>query len=301
MSESTTPETPPPAAPPPFMSCSECKAPIRGRYYALNERPICGKCRMPYAKTIERSEGPGAFTRAVMQGGIVAVAGAVALAGIVTVFPPAKIFLLVPIGWLIGKRIMTSVGNYSNRGYQKLAVGLTYLSFLAGLSVGFVRHEAANAERRTEVRTKMQGTAATQSDAINEEMKALQVADSIEAVQSGEEPATDAETASADDSSFTTGDPELDSAFAQQRERDRLAAANPPPAPMEGPGTGLLIVMFLLSPLLGMIGFGMAFSAVGVLALGYALLQAWKQTDGQGRDLKLSGPFKVGEGPIAAR
>jgi hypothetical protein len=298
MSESTTPETQP-AAPQPFMQCTECKAPIKGRYYALNERPVCGKCRVPYAKTIERSEGPGAFTRAAIQGGLIAVAGALALAGVVAVFPPAKIFLLIPIGWLIGKRIMKSVDNYSNRGYQKLAVGLTYLSFLAGLSVGAIKHEAANTERRAEVRTKMQGTAATQTDAINEEMKALQVADSIEEAEDAAEGGTDAESA-ADDSSFTTGDPELDSAFAKERERERNLAANPP-AEVEGPGTGLLIVMFLLSPLLGMIGFGMAGSAVGVLALGYALLQAWKQTDGQGRDLKLSGPFKVGEGPIPVR
>jgi hypothetical protein len=58
--------------------------------------------------------------------------------------------------------------------------------------------------------------------------------------------------------------------------------------------------MFLLSPLFGMIGSGMAFSAAGVAAVGYAFFQAWKQTDGQGRDLRLSGPFKIGEGPIAA-
>ena len=299
MSESTTPETPPSPARQPFMQCSECKAPLKGRYYALNERPLCGKCRVPYAKTIDRSEGKGAFARALTQGALVAVAGAAVLAGIVAVFPAGKIFVLVPIGWLIGKRIMTTVGNYSNRGYQKLAVGLTYLSFLSGMSIGTIKHELANAQRRSEVRVKMQGTAATQSDALNEEMKAMQRADSIEAAENGE-PATDVDSAS-DDGTYTTGDPQLDSAIAQERARDSVLAANPPDKPMEGPGTGLLIVMFLFTPLLGMLGFGMAFSAVGVLAVGYAFLQAWKQTDGQGRDLRLSGPFTVGEGPIAAR
>lgn len=43
------------------------------------------------------------------------------------------------------------------------------------------------------------------------------------------------------------------------------------------------------------------FAAVTILALGVALYQAWKQTDGQGLQLALRGPFRIGEGPIAAR
>ena len=68
-----------------------------------------------------------------------------------------------------------------------------------------------------------------------------------------------------------------------------------------GPGPGLAFVLLLFSPLFAMMQFGMMASAMGVLALGYALYQAWKQTDGQGMLLDLSGPFRVGQGPIAAR
>ena len=288
---------------PRFISCSECKTVLRGhqRYYALNERPVCGKCQAPYRKTIEASEGKGAFLRAAIQGGIIAIVGAALLAGIVAVFPAGKIFLVIPIGWLIGKRIMTSVASYSHRGYQKLAVGLTYISFLAGMTIGAVKHETGNTERRAEVRTKMQGTAATQSDAIEEEMKSMRVADSIEAVQNGDVFVPDDSSDVEDDTATVfTGDAELDSAIVRERERERRLAENPPPELPVGPGPGLLFVMFLLSPLFGMIGSGMAFSAAGVAAVGYAFYQAWKQTDGQGRDLRLSGPFKIGEGPIAA-
>src|SRR5688572_20397240 len=296
----TEPEQPM-AQDPRFMSCSECKTVLRGqqRYYALNERPVCGKCRIPYAKTIEASEGKGAFLRAAIQGGIIAVVGAALLAAVVAVFPAGKIFLVIPIGYLIGKRIMTSIGNYSNRDYQKLAVGLTYVSFLAGMSYGAVKGAAADTERRAEVRTKMQGTAATQMDAIDEEMKSVRAADSIEAVQNGEAFAPDEEAAD-DTATVFTGDAELDSAIVRDRERERREAAAPPVELPTGPGPGLLFFMFLLSPLFGMIGSGMAFSAAGVGAVGYAFFQACKQTDGQGRDLRLSGPFKIGEGPIAA-
>jgi hypothetical protein len=286
---------------PRFISCSECKTVLRGqqRYFALNERPVCGKCRIPYAKTIEASEGKGAFLRAAIQGGIIAVVGAALLAAVVAVFPAGKIFLVIPIGYLIGKRIMTSIANYSNRDYQKLAVGLTYVSFLAGMSIGAVKGDAANAERKEEVRTKMQGTAATQSDAIDEEMKSIRAADSIEAVQSGETFAPDDGEVEEDTATVFTGDAQLDSAIVRDRENARRAAAAPADEPIT-PGPGLLFFMFLLSPLFGMIGSGMAFSAAGVAAVGYAFFQAWKQTDGQGRDLRLSGPFRIGEGPIAA-
>ena len=56
-----------------------------------------------------------------------------------------------------------------------------------------------------------------------------------------------------------------------------------------------------LLPRLWMMQFGMMASAMGVMALGYALYQAWKQTDGEGMVLDLTGPFRVGQGPIPAR
>ena len=302
MTEPTQPQPEPtdqPAKVEPFISCSECKTPMRKSYYALNERPICGKCRMPYAKTIVASEGPGAFTRTAIQAGIIAIVGAAVLAGIVAVFPPAKILVVIPIGWLIGKRIISSVDNYSNQSYQKLAVGLTYTALLAGMSIGAVRGMKEDTARRAEVRTKMQGTAATQDDAIAEEMKSMRAADSIEAVQNGETFDPD-DTMEADDTTtIMTGDAELDSAFVREKRRAALEAAAPPPELPKGPGPGLLAFMFLLTPFLGMIGNGMAFSAAGVAAVGYSLYLAWKLTDGQGRDLQLSGPYKVGEGPIA--
>jgi hypothetical protein len=299
MSDPTSPTDEAPRKPEPFISCSECKTPMRKSYYALNDRPICGKCRMPYAKTIEASEGKGAFARVLVQGAIIAVVGAAVLAFLISILPPLKILVVVPIGWLIGKRIISSVDNYSSAAYQKLAVGLTYFSLLAGMSIGAVRSMAADTERRAEVRTKMQGTAATQDDAIAEEMKSMRAADSIEAVQNGEAFDPDEEP---DTGMVFTGDAELDSAMVRERENARRqdsAARVNVAKPPSGPGSGLLMVMFLLTPFFGMLGGGMALSAVGVAAAGYSLYLAWKLTDPQGRDLQLSGPYKVGEGPIA--
>ena len=270
--------TPAPAPSTAFMTCSECRAPMRDKYYALNDRPICAKCKPAYAKKIARTDGPGAIWRVGFQGLLIAIAGTAVLAWIVSVFPVARIFPLIPIGWLIGKRMMKSLDGYSARRYQYLAVGLTYASFFAGMYLPMARNEMKDRERSAEVRTKMQGTVATQDDQLNTELASLSSAH--------------ADSAAPDQAAVEEEDGEPE-------EADQPA----PPVAEEriGPGPGLRFVMLLLFPFFAMLQFGTAFSAVGVLSFGFALYLAWKQTDGQGMDLKLSGPFRVGSGPIPAR
>jgi hypothetical protein len=257
-----------------YMSCSECRAPMREKYFSLNERPLCAKCCPKYARRIKRTDGAGAIWRVGLQGTLVALVGAVALVVVITLFPPARIFLLIPIGYYIGKRMMGSLDGYSTRRYQYLAVTLTYLCFLIGFTIPAVREQRDAVTRNAENRVKMQGTMATQADAINEELAALNASRGESADPlAGEE-----------------------SRLEEQAATQRKAAAED-----IGPGPGLALVLLLFSPFLAMMQFGMMASAMGVLALGYALYQAWKQTDGQGMLLELSGPFRVGQGPIPAR
>ena len=258
-----------------YMSCSECRAPMREKYFSMNERPICAKCCPQYARRIKRTDGPGAIWRVGLQGALVALVGVVVLVVVITIFPPARIFVLVPIGYYIGKRMMSSLGGYSTRRYQYLAVTLTYLCFLIGFTIPAVREQRAAITRNAENRAKMQGTMATQRDALREELAALNA-------QHGDptDPLSDEESAS-----------------------EEQAAAAPAQAAADdlGPGPGLSFVLLLFSPFFAMMQFGMMASAMGVMALGYAMYQAWKQTDGQGMVLELSGPFRVGQGPIPAR
>jgi Na+-transporting NADH:ubiquinone oxidoreductase subunit NqrD len=194
---------------------------------------------------------------------------------VITLFPPARIFLLVPIGYYIGKRMMSSLEGYSTRRYQYLAVTLTYLCFLIGFTIPAVREQRDAITRNAENRAKMQGTMATQNDALREELAALNA---------------------------SQGDP-ADPISDEDSPSEELAAAAPPTqvaADDIGPGPGLAFVLLLFSPFFAMMQFGMMASAMGVLALGYALYQAWKQTDGQGMSLDLRGPFRVGQGPIPA-
>ena len=52
----------------PYMWCSDCRAQMRDRYYALNERPICATCRPGYAEKIERRDGKEAMWRIGVRG-----------------------------------------------------------------------------------------------------------------------------------------------------------------------------------------------------------------------------------------
>jgi hypothetical protein len=164
--------------------------------------------------------------------------------------------------------MMSALEGYSTRRYQYLAVTLTYLCFLIGFTIPAIGAEREARNRRVENRARMQGTLATETDAIREELTALnaQQGSSTNPV-SGE---------------------------------GSRSAQLPAAASGNGTGPGLAFVLLLFSPVFGMMQFGMMASAMGIMALSYALYQAWKQTDGEGLVLDLSGPFRVGKGPIPA-
>ncbi len=223
---------------------------MRTQYFALNERPICAKCRPKFAKMIERGVGAAAMRRAVTQGALTTLLGAAALAIGVIIFPFLRLPIVVGIGWFMGKRIMASVDGYGGRRYQYLAVGLTYLAILLGSLVPAIKRAQDDAKRRAAIEAAQIRTLATQHQAINEELEAL----GIEPVR--------------------TEQPEV--------------------------SPGKSVFAFLILPLLAMFEFGLYAAGVGLLVLGFALYNACDLTDGQGLDLVLNGPFRVGSGPIAA-
>lgn len=224
---------------------------MRTQYFALNERPICAKCRPQFAKLIERGVGAAAMRRAVTQGLLTTLLGAAALAAGVIIFPFLRLPIVVGIGWLMGKRIMATVDGYGGRRYQYLAVGLTYLAILLGSLVPAIKRANDDAKRRAAIEAAQIRTLATQTQQINEELETL----GIEPIRSEPEPEQ---------------------------------------------GIGKSVFAFLILPMLAMFEFGLYVAGVGLLALGFALYKAWDLTDGQGLDLVLKGPFRVGSGPITA-
>jgi hypothetical protein len=277
---------PPAPAPGAFMSCSECRAPMRDRYFALNERPICAKCRPEFAKRIERGTGQEALQRAFFHGFGVALLGALVLGTGVLFIPFVRIFVVIAVGHYIGKTIMRAIDGYGGRRYQYLAVGLTYFSIGLGSLIPAI-NEAREAEARH--RAIMADTTrrlANQNRAIAEEIDAWRAEQQAEqaamAAEEGTEEAGDSTAAAAADTSVVADEKP---AATKQFKRPRI--------------TDYLVAMLIL-PVLAMFAFGYMAAGVGLFTLVFALREAWKQTDGQGLELVLKGPFKVGTGPIPA-
>ena len=260
------------------MACSECKTPMRDKYFALNERPICAKCKPVFAKRIERGTSTAAFWRSAFQGLGVAALGAIAMGAVVSVFPFARIFLLIPIGFLIGKTIMGAVDGYGGRRYQYLAVVLSYLAISVGQVVPALREAKATEARMAAIRADTNRTLATQGLALQEAMEDI----AKDSVFAGTALADEGEDEDAEPAPVQAGKPAAQA---------KVAGGLP----------GNLLVLLLFLPLLALFQGGIHVTAVGFLALGYGLYQAWTRTDGHGLDLNLKGPFRVGSGPIPAR
>ena len=284
MSDTSAAAAPTPNAAP-YMWCSDCRAPMRDRYYALNERPICATCRPGYAERIERTDGKGAMWRIGLHGAAVAGIGAAVLALVTSAIIPLGIVFFVPIGYFMGKRMMRALDGYSARRYQYMAVSLTYLSFLVGMGAPSVikasREFETGAATEAEAQAKAVGVETPTKEDL--EIPAPALADAEPAV---DEPVADEPTGEAE---------EVDSEASDD--------AKAPPAVSEpsGPGPGLAFAMFLLLPIIAQLQFGIGLASTAMLSILVALYQAWTRTDGQGMHLKLRGPYRVGQGPIQAR
>jgi hypothetical protein len=259
---------------------------MRDRYFALNERPICAKCRPKFVQMIERGTGSAAFQRAFLHGLGTGLVGAVVLGVLATVFPFFRVLVVPAIGYFIGKRVMAAVDGYGGRRYQVLAASLTYLAVGIG-SLGPAFNEAHEAaERRRAIQADTTRRLATQGKAINEEFEAFM--------------SEQAKMAAADAASNPSAAEEASDEVAE----DTSIVAEEMPAPKkkekkeERIGPGAILVAILTLPVLAMLAFGLYAGGFGLFTLGFAMYKAWQLTDGQGLDLQLKGPFRVGTGPI---
>ncbi|MFN2566722.1 MAG: hypothetical protein ABR499_17130 [Gemmatimonadaceae bacterium] len=251
---------------------------MRDRYFALNERPICAKCRPQFVKRIERGTGSEALQRAFLHGFATALVGAAVLGTGVLFIPFLRIFVVIAVGHYVGKRIMAAVDGYGGRRYQILAVGLTYFAIGLGSLVPAINEAKEAADRQRAIQADTTRRLASQGRAIAEELDAF----------------------TTEQAAMNAGEETEDSTAAEEAPADTSVVEKPTPAkkPQQA-GIGDYIVAMLILPVLAMFAFGYFAAGVGLFTLVYALREAWKQTDGQGLELVLKGPFRVGTGPIA--
>ena len=262
------------------IQCSDCRNVSRTAYYALNERPVCARCKQQYAERIARATGPGAWPRTVIQAMLVALAGAVLTAIGISIFGMVRIACSVGIGYLIGATIRKANGGWPGRKYQVLAVVLTYFALGLGavLPTLFslraahrdVQQAVADSIAAARAKAAADSAAAENPDAVSATDELAAMADSMEAARAKRPVHRSAELQNA----------------------ERLARTS-----FVGAIAGALIMMITL-PILANLQYGIYAAGFGLLAFGFGMKKAWDLTEG-GVHLELSGPYKVGEGPIA--
>ena len=263
----------PAIVPEPALWCSDCHAPLRLHYYALDERPVCGKCRLTYAARIARGTGAQALWRAVAYGLGAAIAGASMIGIIIQTIGFGRLLCAIAIGWMVGMAINRATGDYLGLRYRLLAVVFTYFAIgLGSLSPIIVAMSDLPDELVTE-RT----SAALEGIGEEREQYSGSFAMEMETLDEIDEELREQELARR-----TTG---------EQRAAAELAAAGPIEAALS------IVMLIFVLPLLSLLTFGVYGAVVGLLALAYGIWKAWELT-GKGVDYVLQGPYRVGTGPI---
>jgi hypothetical protein len=283
------PNIPPPddtGGPVRAMWCSDCRAPLRTYYFAMNTRPVCSKCKLGYEAQIARGTGSAAVVRAAVWGVGTALASAAVLAGVLlTIGAFGRILMAIGIGWAIGTAIKKANGGYPGVHYQILAAVLTYFAIGLG-SIAPVVREVSKA-RALYVADSTRGARDDSARAVL-------------AAQQREESGITSEPV-ADEGQELTALDRIDSATSPEHARRRaVSGANAERFAKGGFLPKLVageVLMFTL-PLLSLFTFGVYGAVITIGAFGYGMYKAWDLTSG-GPALEVSGPHKVGAGPIA--
>lgn len=267
----------------PAMFCSECRGIIRTHYFALNDRSLCARCKQPYADMIERGTGDGSMHRAALYGLGAAIGAGLGLGIILVLFGFARVLLFAGVGWLVATAINKATGAYGARRYQILAVAMTYLALCIGTFTPWVktfvevRRETRAAAAAAATKSQEQQAAAAESGGERE----LTYEDSLDA--------RELETIAALEDRTRPAEPVIPQGMDERMAK--LSGLNLFQLLMNA------LLLFVLLPVIAMLPYGIGAAAIGLFGLGFSMYKAWDMT-ATGVELKISGPFKVGTGPI---
>ena len=264
-----------------FLPCSDCRTPMRTYYYALETRPLCPKCKVPYAAQIARGSGPGSMTRVLLYGGGAALGCALLLGVGVLAFGYLRAIAAIGVGYGVGRAVNYASGSFYDTRFRVIAALFTYAALGLGSMAPVFK------------------AMATVPDAA----VAAALADAEAAAADGDP--DDADDPYADmtlDEIATEMEEEREGRMEAAREgtlRDREDAAAA--AELRAKGflgmIGTLLVLFVTLPLLANFAYGLYAGAFGALAMGYGVYKAWTIT-GNTVGVLISGPFRIGTGPI---
>jgi hypothetical protein len=277
---------------PPVLRCSDCRVTMYKTYFAMAGRPVCAKCRAPYAKAISRGRGPEATRRAVLWGTGAALGCAIVFGGVSMTMPFLRHLLSFGIAYAVTKAVMSATGNVGGRFQQYLTVALTYAAIGLGsampvaLALNDESVHKAVAQQRANDSLVARSPIGNSAELVGEADKGAdlvlnarqQIGDMAEAL----ERQVNARRALAAIHVGMTPD---------QKHAQQLVAG----------GSGAiaigLVMLLVFAPFVGLLAYGVFSGGVGLLLLILSLFKAWRWTEVKDL-LELTGPHRVGEGPI---
>lgn len=105
-------------------TCTVCKRPLEGTYYAINGRAVCPTCHAQVAQ----HAASGSFVTALLLGLGAAALGAGIYFGIEALTGYEFGLVAVIVGLMVGTAVRKGSRGQGGWRYQALAIGLTYLS-----------------------------------------------------------------------------------------------------------------------------------------------------------------------------
>lgn len=118
-----------PAAPP---TCVACNQPIMDVYYAAGDKVVCPSCREQYVASMAEGSGFNRFLKATVFGIVAGAVGTAIWLGVRVATGGWTIGLIaIVVGLMVGAAVRAGSERRGGRGYQFLAVLITYLSVCA--------------------------------------------------------------------------------------------------------------------------------------------------------------------------
>ena len=115
-------------------TCAGCGQPITDVYFTAGEKVVCPRCRAQYVASMSGGSAVGRLGKAAVFGAIAALVGAAIWYGVRRATGYEIGLIAIVVGFLVGAAVRAGSGGRGGRGYQVLALLLTY----AGICANYV-------------------------------------------------------------------------------------------------------------------------------------------------------------------
>jgi hypothetical protein len=115
----------------PTVACAQCATPLSSYYYDVNGQTVCERCRYAIEATMTSGSASGRFFLALGAGFGAALLGSLLYYAVVALSGYEIGLIAIAVGYGVGTAVRWGSGGRGGRGYQFLAVALTYMAIVS--------------------------------------------------------------------------------------------------------------------------------------------------------------------------